>query len=58
MGWIIFGFMAGVCSLSALRALKKRNEGASLIHAVYWHLPSSPKFMKLYVPSHVREYIG
>lgn len=58
MGWIISGFVIGVCSLSALRALKKQNEGAALIHALYWHLPSPRKAMKLSVPSHIREYIG
>ena len=58
MGWIVSGFVIGIGSLSALRALKKQNEGAALIHALYWHLPSPRKAMKLSVPSHIREYIG
>ena len=58
MGWFLSGFMGGICSLSLLRALKKRNAGASLVHALYWHLPTSPKVMKLHVPSHIRELIG
>lgn len=57
MGWIITGFMLGIGALSGLRTLKKRNEGSSLVHAIYWHLPTRPKSMKLYVPSYVREYI-
>jgi len=58
MGWFLSGFVIGASALSLLRALKKRNAGTSLLHALYWHLPSSRKAMKLYVPSHVREYIG
>jgi len=58
MGWITSGFVAGIATLSLLRILKKRNEGASLIHAMYWHLPIHGKVMKLPVPSHIREYIG
>ena len=58
MGWIIGGFLAGICMLSLLRILKKRNEGATLVHALYWHLPLHGKIMKLPVPSHIREYIG
>jgi type IV conjugative transfer system protein TraL len=58
MGWIVTGFVIGMATLSLLRMLKKRNEGASLIHALYWHLPVHSKAMKLSVPSHIREYIG
>lgn len=58
MGWIVTGFVMGMVTLSLLRMLKKRNEGASLIHALYWHLPVHSKTMKLSVPSHIREYIG
>lgn len=58
MGWILVGFLIGIGSLSFMRALKKRNEGSALIHAVYWHLPSSQKALKLPAPSHIREYIG
>lgn len=58
MGWITSGFLAGVLTLSILRVLKKRNEGSSLLHAFYWHLPVHGKVMKLPVPSHIREYIG
>lgn len=58
MGWFLTGFVIGASALSLLRALKKRNAGSSLLHALYWHLPSSPKAMKFYVPSHIREYIG
>ena len=58
MGWVVTGFVAGVSTLSLLRALKKRNEGSHLIHAMYWYLPSHQKSLKLPVPSHIREYIG
>lgn len=57
-GHPIAGFITAVCVLSAYRSFKKRNEGAALIHAIYWHFPTSRKALKLYVPSHVREYIG
>jgi len=58
LGWILSGIIVGGLSLLALRALKKRNEGAALVHATYWYLPASRKSMKLPVPSHIREYIG
>ncbi len=58
IGYIITCVIIGVGFLSFYRALKKRNEGATLIHALYWYLPSSRRAMKLYVPSHIREYIG
>lgn len=58
MGWIIVGFLAGIGALSALRTIKKQNEGSTLRHALYWHLPMSEKSMKLAVPSHIRERIG
>jgi type IV conjugative transfer system protein TraL len=57
-GYPASGFMAAVGSLSLYRSFKKRNEGSALIHALYWHFPTSQKALKLYVPSHVREYIG
>lgn len=58
MGWIITGFLLGTLSLSLLRTIKKRNEGASLMHAMYWYLPAHEKSFNLPVPSYVREYIG
>jgi type IV conjugative transfer system protein TraL len=58
MGWIISGFLVGIGALSLLRTIKKQNEGSTLIHALYWHLPTPKKGMKLSVPSHVRETIG
>ena len=58
MGWIVSGFIFGIGALSLLRTLKKQNEGSTLTHALYWHLPTSKKAMKLFVPSHVRETIG
>ena len=58
MGWIIVGFLMGVGVLSGLRALKKQNEGSTLIHGLYWHLPLSRDTLKLPVPSHIREMIG
>jgi type IV conjugative transfer system protein TraL len=58
MGWIVCGFLVGVGGLSGLRAIKKKNEGSTLIHALYWHLPTPKKMMKLPVPSHIREMIG
>ena len=58
MGWIIVGFLMGVGALSGLRALKKQNEGSTLIHGLYWHLPLSRDTLKLPVPSHIREMIG
>ncbi len=58
MGYIITGITLGICLLSIYRAIKKRNEGATLIHVLYWHLPTSHLSFKIYVPSHIREYIG
>jgi len=58
MGWIIFGFIMGTGALSLFRVIKKQNEGSALIHALYWHLPTPRKAMKLPVPSYVRETIG
>ncbi len=58
MGYAITGVALGIGLLSLYRSLKKQNEGSTLLHALYWYLPSSKYAMKLYVPSHVREYIG
>ena len=58
IGWIISGFLMGVGALSLVRTIKKQNEGSALIHALYWHLPTPKKAMKLPVPSYVRETIG
>lgn len=58
MGWIISGLGVGIGALSGLRTLKKQNEGSTLIHALYWHLPMPRNAMKLPVPSHIREMIG
>jgi type IV conjugative transfer system protein TraL len=58
LGWIISGFLLGALALSMIRSLKKRNEGATLLSAIYWYLPSPRNSMKLFVPSHIREYIG
>ncbi len=57
-GWNVTGVVGGLGLLSVYRAFKKKNEGASLLHALYWHLPTSKRTMKLYVPSHIREVIG
>lgn len=58
MGWILSGLCVGMGALFALRALKKKNEGSSLLHAMYWHLPTTKRTLKLPVYSHIREYIG
>ena len=58
MGWIIVGFLIGIGALSLLRTIKTQNEGSTLIHALYWHLPTPRKALKLPVPSHIREMIG
>ena len=54
----VTGFLGGALLLGTYRAFKKKNEGSSLLHAIYWHAPSFKRTMALYVPSHVREYIG
>jgi type IV conjugative transfer system protein TraL len=58
LGWVLCGFCMGLGLLAGLRALKSKNEGASLAHGLYWHLPTPRKLLKLNVPSHIREYIG
>ena len=58
MGYPVTSVVGAVTFLSLYRAFKKKNEGSHLIHAIYWHFPTSRKAMRLYVPSHVREYIG
>lgn len=58
MGWILSGFLVGIGALSLVRTIKKQNEGSALIHALYWHLPTPKKAMKLPVPSYIREIIG
>jgi len=57
-GYGLLGFAIGVGSLSLLKLLKKQNEGAHLIQIIYWNLPTSKKQMQLYIPSHIREYVG
>ncbi len=58
MGWVVTGFVAGIATLSLLRTIKKKNEGATLIHGIYWVFPTHRHAMKLPVASHIREYIG
>lgn len=58
MGWILCGFCCGASALLGLRYLKKQNEGASLIHALYWYFPTTKRTLKLPLYSHIREYIG
>ncbi|MBX9620693.1 MAG: type IV conjugative transfer system protein TraL [Alphaproteobacteria bacterium] len=58
MGWIVSGFIMGIGALSLLRTIKKQNEGSTLIHSLYWYLPTPKRSMKLPVPSHIREMIG
>src|SRR5260221_14168619 len=58
LGWVLCGFCSGIGLLSALRALKAKNEGASLVHALDLHLPTPGKLLKLNVPSYLREYIA
>ena len=58
LGWVLCGFCCGIGLLTVLRTLKAKNEGSSLIHAMYWHLPTPRKMLKLSVPSYVREYIA
>jgi len=57
-GYTLSGFLSGMCFIATLKALKKQNEGAHLIQVLYWYLPTSKKHMKLYIPSHIREYVG
>lgn len=57
-GYTLSGFLSGLCFVALLKTLKKQNEGAHLIQALYWYLPTSRKHMKLYIPSHIREYVG
>ncbi len=58
LGWILSGFCCGIGLLSLLRTLKAKNEGTSLMHAMYWHLPTPRKLLKMKTPSHIREYVG
>ena len=58
LGWVLCGFVCGIGLLASLRALKSKNEGSSLIHAMYWHLPTPRNILKLPIPSYIREYIG
>lgn len=57
-GWGLSGFIGGVLMVSVLKALKKQNEGVHLIHVFYWYLPTSRKYMKFFLPSYIREYVG
>jgi len=56
--WIIMGFSLGVGLTYALRLIKKRQSGRSMNAAIYWHMGLPKSMMKLYVPSHVREWVG
>lgn len=57
-GYNVTGLLSSVSLLAGYRAFKKHNEGSSLTHAFYWHFPTSRQGMGLYIPSHIREYIG
>lgn len=57
-GYGLVGFISGIGFVSLLKMVKKQNEGAHLIQAIYWYLPTSKNNMKLYIPSYIREYVG
>ncbi len=56
--WAFTGLVGAVAGFLGLRFFKKRFGQDALRPALYWHLPTSHKHMKLYVPSSIREYVG
>ena len=59
--WFMWAFTGLLCSVGgflALRLLKKNTGNGSLRNTLYWHLPTSPRHMKLLIPSHIREFMG
>lgn len=57
-GYGLLGFLCGLSFVSLLKMIKKQNKGAHLVQVIYWHLPTSKKHMKIYIPSYIREYVG
>lgn len=58
LGWTGSGCLLGLLSYIGLRALKRSVGGGALRHALYWYLPTSKRHHKVWIPSHIREYIG
>jgi conjugal transfer pilus assembly protein TraL len=63
---LIIGCIAGqsllgmIIAIFGFRFLKqmKANNHVAMMQIVYWYFPLNKKALKLYVPSHIREYIA
>lgn len=58
VGWTGTGFFIGLLTYTGLRTLKRSLGGGALRHAMYWYLPTSKRHHKVWIPSHIREFIG
>ena len=56
--WALTGLLCSVGGFLSLRLLKNRFGQGNFRCALYWHFPTSPRQMKLFIPSYLREFIG
>ena len=56
--WALTGLAFSAGGYVALRLVKKRLGGGQVREGLYWHLPTSRRQMKLWIPSCVREFTG
>ena len=56
LGWAFTGMCISLSLFYLVKTLKKVVGGGALRHLAYWYLPTSPKYMRIYIPSYVREW--
>lgn len=52
------GVIVGVGLCCMCKWLKKKFGASALTRVVYWYFPTPRKRFRIYIPSHIREYIG
>ena len=58
MKHFVLGVIVGVGLCCMLKWFKKRFGASALVRLAYWYLPTPRRRFRIYIPSHVREYIG
>lgn len=54
----LIGLTVGAFIAMILNKLKKFNQDCNITQMFYWYLPTSKHAYKLYIPSHIREFLG
>lgn len=55
---LLCGLIFGIVAAIALNKIKKINQDCNITQMFYWYLPTSRSAYRLYIPSHIREFLG